>query len=87
VLRAFEDRWQPFRRALRHDDQQRFDRLLTYARNHADAAGHLNHQSPVLPVLVTIALAQQRRLDELAARLDELDPEALDDDAATAPDE
>jgi len=41
----------------------------------------------VLPVLVTIALAQQRRLDELAARLDELDPEALDDDAATAPDE
>lgn len=87
VLRAFEDRWQPFRRALRHDDQQRFDRLLTYARNHADAAGHLNHQSPVLPVLMTIALAQQRRLDELAARLDELDPETTGDDGPTALDE
>ena len=71
VLRAIEDRWQPFRRALRYEDQERFDRLLTHARNHADAAGHLNHQSPVIPVLVAIALAQERRLDELEAQIDE----------------
>lgn len=71
VLRGLEDRWQPFRRALRYEDQERFDQLLMHARNHADAAGNLNHQSPVLPVLVAIALAQERRLDELEARLDE----------------
>lgn len=70
VLRALEDRWQPFRRTLRYEDQKRFDQLLTHARNHADAAGNLNHQSPVIPVLVAIALAQERRLDELEARVD-----------------
>ena len=70
LLRALEDRWQPFRRALRYEDQERFDRLLTHARNHADAAGNLNHQSPVIPVLVAIALAQERRLDELRARVE-----------------
>jgi hypothetical protein len=70
VLGAIEDRWQPFRRALRHEDQERFDRLLTHARTHADAAGNLNHQSPVIPVLLAIAVAQGRRLDELEARLE-----------------
>jgi len=73
VLRAVEDRWQPYRRALRYEDQERFDELLGYARTHADAASNLNQRSPVIPVLVSIALAQERRLDELEARLDEHD--------------
>lgn len=71
TLRALEDRWRPFRRALRYEDQERFDRLLAHARAHADAAGNLNHRSSVVPVLVAIALAQERRLDALEARLDE----------------
>lgn len=78
VLRALEDRWKPFRRALRYEDQERFDQLLTHARNHADAAGHLNHQSPVIPVLVAITLAQERRLDELEARVEETASTAAD---------
>jgi len=69
VLRSVEDRWQPFRRALRHEDQQRFDRLLKHAQTHADAAGNLNHQSPIVPILVAIALAQERRIDELEQQL------------------
>jgi hypothetical protein len=36
---------------------------------------------------MTIALAQQRRLDELAAQLDELDPETPDDDEPAGFDE
>ena len=78
VLRALEDRWQPFRRALRYEDQERFDQLLTHARNHADAAGNLNHQSPVIPVLVAIAVAQERRLDELEDRVED-SPSTVDD--------
>ena len=73
ILRGFEEQWQPFRRALRHEDQARFDRLLTYARNHADAAGMLNHESPVVPLLVAVAIAQERRIDALETRLDDLD--------------
>jgi len=84
VLRALEDRWQPFRRALRYEDQKRFDQLLTHARNHADAAGNLNHQSPVIPVLVAIAVAQERRLDELEARVEETTATA--DDISTGMD-
>jgi len=84
VLRALEDRWQPFRRALRYEDQERFDQLLTHARNHADAAGNLNHQSPVIPVLVAIAVAQERRLDELEARVEETTATA--DDISTGTD-
>jgi hypothetical protein len=84
ILRALEDRWQPFRRALRYEDQERFDRLLTHARNHADAAGHLNHQSPVIPVLVAIALAQKRRLDELESRIENTPPTG--DDSSTGMD-
>lgn len=69
VLRAIESEWQPYRRALRYEDQQRFDRLVTHARTYADAAGNLNHQSPIIPVLLSVALAQERRIDELEARI------------------
>jgi len=49
ALRAIEERWQDFRRALRRRDQPRFDQLFAYAREHADASGLLNHQNPLLP--------------------------------------
>lgn len=78
VLRSVEDRWQPFRRALRYEDQQRFDRLLGHARTHADAAGNLNHHSPIVPVLLATALAQERQIDDLDERLDELEGEIGD---------
>jgi hypothetical protein len=73
LLGRFEDRWQPFRRALRHEDQVRFDRLLAHARRHADAGGTLNHESPVVPLLVSVAIAQERRIDELEERIEDDD--------------
>ena len=73
ALRAIEDRWGDFRRALRRRDQSRFDRLFTYAREHADAAGLLNHQTPLLPVLLSIDLEQAARLDDHEERLDALE--------------
>ena len=77
TLRVLEDRWQVYRRALRRHDQSRFDRLFTYAREHADASGLLNHQHPLLPTLISIDLEQESRLDEHADRLAELEA-ALD---------
>ncbi len=86
ALRAIEERWSTFRRALRRRDQPRFDRLFEYAREHADASGLLNHQNPLLPALFSIDLEQEARLDEheerietQEARLDEL-AAALDED-------
>lgn len=78
ALRAIEERWATFRRALRSHDQPRFDRLFEYARNHADASGLLNHQQPLLPALVSIDLEQEARLDDLDDRLTKLE-ESLED--------
>ena len=72
ALRAIEERWQGFRRALRRRDQPRFDQLFVYAREHSDASGLLNHQNPLLPALLSIDLEQESRLDEHEERLEEL---------------
>jgi uncharacterized protein YceH (UPF0502 family) len=73
ALRAIEERWAAFRRALRRRDQPRFDRLFEYAREHADASGLLNHQNPLLPALLSIDLEQEARLDDHEERLAELE--------------
>jgi len=73
ALRAIEERWVDFRRALRRRDQPRFDQLFEYAREHADASGLLNHQNPLLPALVSIDLEQEARLDDQEERLAELE--------------
>jgi hypothetical protein len=73
ALRAIEERWTEFRRALRRRDQPRFDQLFEYAREHADASGLLNHQNPLLPALVSIDLEQEARLDDHEERLAELE--------------
>jgi hypothetical protein len=72
ALRAIEERWQDFRRALRRRDQPRFDQLA-YVREHADASGLLNHQNPLLSALLSIDLEQESRLDEHEERLEELE--------------
>jgi len=73
ALRAIEDRWQDFRRALRRRNQPRFDQLFEYAREHADASGLLNHQNPLLPTLLSIDIEQESRLDEHEKRLEKLE--------------
>ncbi|QLH79670.1 hypothetical protein HZS55_21275 [Halosimplex rubrum] len=82
TLTALERRWDDYRRALRRRDQPHFDRLFTHAREHADASGLLNHQNPMDPVLVSIALEQQRAIERLQSRVDTLEAtvESVPDD-------
>lgn len=84
VLRGVQERWTAYRRTLCRHEKPRFDRLLEYADDHADASGYLNHNQAEIPILLSMALEQEGRLDEqkaqledLAARLDDLEP-ALD---------
>ena len=88
TLRAIEERWADFRRALRRRDQPRFDRLFEYAREHADASGLLNHQNPLLPALLSIDLEQESRIEDHEQRLEELEAvvAASDDQDAVSPD-
>ncbi|RBI58575.1 hypothetical protein DMJ13_25935 [halophilic archaeon] len=75
LVRAMEDRWADYRRALRHEDQAAFDRLFEHTRGYADAGGMQNHQPVEIAILMSIMLAHQRQLDDLEERLD-----ALEDD-------
>ncbi|MDL0127627.1 hypothetical protein [Halobacterium salinarum] len=78
TLRHMEDNWQPYRRALRRRDQDRFDALWGAARGYADAAGYLSHSDPSIAMLFSICLAQQRHIDQLL--------EAIEHDRFTNPD-
>ena len=73
ALRAIEERWTDFRRALRRRDQPCFDQLFEYAREHADASGLLNHQNPIVPALFSIDLEQESRLDSHEERIENLE--------------
>jgi hypothetical protein len=69
LLTGIEERWQPYRRALRHRNQAHFDRLFEHARAHADAGGYLNHDEPLFPILVSMLLEQERRIQRLESQL------------------
>lgn len=85
LLGAVEDWWGPFRRGLRHQDQQRFDQLFADAWEHADAAGYQNPDEPVHAVLLAMLIEQQRRIDELEQQIQS--PTAPSDHTpATGPD-
>lgn len=87
LLSATEERWEEYRRTLRRRDQDRFDRLFVYARNHADAAGTLNHRDRLAPVLMSVALEQERRLDESRERVAALEDRVAELESAAAPDD
>lgn len=73
TVRGLEKQWQPYRRALRHDDRPHFDRLFVHARAHADAAGLLNHGLVELPLVLSVLLEQERRIHALERAVDEAD--------------
>ena len=75
AVRSLERQWDDFKRALRRRDQPRFERLFEYAQRHADAGGYLNHDEPLFPILISIDLEQEARLDELEDRIAELEAE------------
>lgn len=70
-LRHLETEWSDYRRALRHRDQQHFDRLWEHAAAHADAAGYQNTERTLDLVLVSIVLAQERRIAALEAEAED----------------
>ncbi|GAB6878408.1 hypothetical protein JCM17823_06820 [Halorubrum gandharaense] len=65
LLRSEEERWDDYRCVLRHEDQLHFERLFVHARDHADAAGMLNHEDRLAPILMSICLEQEKRIAEL----------------------
>ena len=70
TLRYLEEDWQSYRRALRARDQEHFDHLWEAAAEYADAAGYHNSERALDLVLVSIMVAQERRIAKLEAAVD-----------------
>ena len=69
LLRSEEEQWDDYRRVLRREDQLHFERLFVHARDHADAAGHLNHEERMAAFWMSVALEQEKRISELEERV------------------
>ncbi len=84
VVRELEENWQQYRRALRRSDKPHFDRLFEHAREHADAAGYLNHHQPEITLLISVVLEQEKRIEAFHECLRALERESdtADDDTA-----
>jgi hypothetical protein len=58
-------RWAKFRRALRREDQEYFDRLFASVRYYTQAATYQCSDNPMEAILLSIALDQEKRLTAL----------------------
>ncbi|HTC63585.1 MAG TPA: hypothetical protein VK709_12135 [Candidatus Saccharimonadales bacterium] len=58
-------RWSKFRRALRREDQEYFDRLFRSVRTYTQAATYQASDNPMEAILLSIAIDQEKRLDAL----------------------
>lgn len=69
LIEQAAQRWMKFRRALRREDQQHFDRLFLRARSYTQAATYQCHDNPMEAILLSIALDQEKRLYALERQL------------------
>ena len=64
--------WKDFKRALRPEDQKIFDKLMNYARIHADA-GSLSARPMLSEILfASFALEQEKKIRKLEKQLKEI---------------
>ncbi|WP_226022175.1 hypothetical protein [Halomicrobium salinisoli] len=77
-LDGYERRFGDFRRALRRQHQDDFDRLFARAREFADAAGYANHLDRDTLVLVSMLLAHEAALAERDREVETLREEVAD---------
>lgn len=58
-------KWTKFRRALRREDQEYFDRLFLSIRCYVQAATYQCNDNPMEAILLSIALDQEKRISTL----------------------
>ena len=69
TIRAEEEGWRHFRRALRREDQEAFDVLWALARRHAAPASMASRPMPFEAVLMGMLVGLQRHVLDLEQRL------------------
>jgi hypothetical protein len=65
--------WKDFKRALRPEDQKVFDKLMNFARSHADA-GSLSARPMLSEILfMSFAIEQEKKIGQLEKKLEKLE--------------
>jgi tellurite resistance protein len=65
-------RWDGYRRALRLEERDAFDRMMDACKLHSSASGQAVRPEPLEAMLVSILLEHQRRLEAFEAELDRI---------------
>jgi DNA repair ATPase RecN len=73
VLEELISDWERFRKALRKEDREAFDRLMEKARAHASAASYDARADPSESLFMSILVELERELEELRAKVAELE--------------
>ena len=71
VLEREYEECKKFRRALRKEDQEAFDRLFDRAKLHVQAAAYTSHPWPLESILLSICLEHEKLLMEILKKLRE----------------
>src|SRR5580700_1367018 len=61
LIQQAAERWKKFRRALRREDHEHFDRLFVRVRYYTQAATYQCHDNPMEAILLSIALDKEKR--------------------------
>jgi hypothetical protein len=63
-------KWKGFANALRSDDKEAFEQMMDACRNHASAGSNATRPTVFEPMVMSILLCQQEKLNKLEKELD-----------------
>jgi hypothetical protein len=75
ALESEISRWNGFDRALRKEDREAFDELMDMCRNYASESGNATNPIVFEPMVMSIILSQQLRIEKLERELQKIKPE------------
>ena len=70
------NRWSGFARALRKPEREAFDELMDMCRNYVSESSNATNPIIFEPMVMSILLGQQRRIQELEQKLKAMQPNA-----------
>ena len=69
ALEEERGRWKPFRKALRKEDQEAFDRLFDRAKFHTHASVYMARSCPLETILLSICLEHEKMIEQILGKL------------------
>lgn len=70
VLERTVKEWEKYRKALRKDEQEAFDKLMDACRVHSSASSQASRPEPLEAMFMSILLEHQKRLDAIEEKLE-----------------